>query len=411
MAGITKFYPQPREGTGLNRRFERAQEEDFTAHDDFYATAEFIYLPIVNEILRLMGLSHDAMIPGGRLTLTSGTAVTTADVTAATNIYYTPYNSQMITLWDTTAKTWYAYPFAEITLALGTITTLRPYDVFAYVNTGTITNATSATPIEITSTSHGMSTGTLVLISGVKGNTAANGFRKITSTGANTFTITDLDGTSIAFNAAYESGGTFYQVKTELLAWTSDTARATALTTQNGIYVKTGALDRRYLGTFRTTSTTTTEDSNAKRFVWNMYNRERRKLRVTDATNSWNYTTATLRQANNSTANQVEVVIGVAGQTVDLLASALSLNASVCNRFTGIGVNSTTVNSADCIGIAGLDSGAQCQGTAKMKHYPAVGYSYYAWLEASSAVGTSTWTGDNGDATLFLSGMVGDLWA
>jgi hypothetical protein len=67
----------------------------------------------------------------------------------------------------------------------------------------TITNATNATPIAITtSAAHGFTTGQLVVIQGVGGNTNANSAYKITVTGATTFT---LDGS--AGNAAYTSGG------------------------------------------------------------------------------------------------------------------------------------------------------------------------------------------------------------
>lgn len=69
--------------------------------------------------------------------------------------------------------------------------------------TKSITGATNATPIAITCTAHGYSTGDTVVITGVGGNTNANGTWEITNTGANTFT---LDGS--AGNAAYTSGGT-----------------------------------------------------------------------------------------------------------------------------------------------------------------------------------------------------------
>ncbi len=53
----------------------------------------------------------------------------------------------------------------------------------------TVTGATNATPISITCTAHGYSTGDTVVITGVGGNTNANGTWEITSTGANTFTL------------------------------------------------------------------------------------------------------------------------------------------------------------------------------------------------------------------------------
>lgn len=66
-----------------------------------------------------------------------------------------------------------------------------------------VTAATNATPIAITTASaHGLSTGNFVTLSGVLGNTAANGTWTITVTGSSTFTLTGSSG-----NAAYTSGG------------------------------------------------------------------------------------------------------------------------------------------------------------------------------------------------------------
>ena len=63
--------------------------------------------------------------------------------------------------------------------------------------------ATNASPIEITTTAaHGLTTGESVYITGVLGNTGANGSFSITSTGASTFTLNGSVGTG-----AYTSGG------------------------------------------------------------------------------------------------------------------------------------------------------------------------------------------------------------
>lgn len=70
----------------------------------------------------------------------------------------------------------------------------------------TITAASYATPISITSASHGLSNGDQVVISGVKGNLAANGLWTVANTAANTFDLTDYDGNS-AIGSGYYSGG------------------------------------------------------------------------------------------------------------------------------------------------------------------------------------------------------------
>jgi len=215
------------------------------------------------------GLGSDfaqhAVTPGGRLTLTSGTPVTTSDVTGATSIYYTPYVSNVISLW--TGARWQPIEFSEYTLALGTLSSGKPYDVFAYLNAGALA--------------------------------------------------------------------------LEMLAWTNDTTRATAITIQDGRYCKSGDKTRLYLGTFYTTSTTATEDSAAKRYLWNFYNRSNRKLTIS-STSVHTYTTATWREWSGG-GSQVKFVFGLAEDSIQVSAFATISNGvgEVVGRI-GIGLNSTT---------------------------------------------------------------------
>ena len=73
-----------------------------------------------------------------------------------------------------------------------------------YGDSRTITNATNATPIVVTSASHGLTTGDVITVEGVVGNTNANAEWVVTKIDANSFS---LDGS--AGNAGYTSGGTF----------------------------------------------------------------------------------------------------------------------------------------------------------------------------------------------------------
>lgn len=66
----------------------------------------------------------------------------------------------------------------------------------------TVTNATNATPIAVTVTAHGYSTGDTITVQSVTGNTAANGLWAITQIDANTFSLNGSVG-----NGAYVSGG------------------------------------------------------------------------------------------------------------------------------------------------------------------------------------------------------------
>ncbi len=104
----------------------------------------------------------------------------------------------------------------------------------------------------------------------------------------------------------YDNSGTF---ALESLVWSDDTTRATALTRQNGVLVKTGATTRRYLGTIRINSTGgQCEDTETQRFAWNMYNRVNRRLYLAEET-SHTYSTGTWRDWNNSEL-AVEIVSG-----------------------------------------------------------------------------------------------------
>jgi hypothetical protein len=66
----------------------------------------------------------------------------------------------------------------------------------------TVTGATNASPIVVTSAAHGLSTDNEVTITGVLGNTAANGTWKIIVLSTSTFSLTSSTG-----NGAYTSGG------------------------------------------------------------------------------------------------------------------------------------------------------------------------------------------------------------
>lgn len=112
-----------------------------------------------------------------------------------------------------------------------------------------ITNATNATPIAITCTSHGLSSGDLVNIVQVGGNLAANGRFEIAVSDANTFTLKDITtGASVAGTGAYTSGGLMVPIGSTALDNLDDitaaaipaaggtSANATTKTVTNGVF-------------------------------------------------------------------------------------------------------------------------------------------------------------------------------
>ena len=195
----------------------------------------------------------------------------------------------------------------------------------------------------------------------------------------------------------------------EVVAWSSDTARATSLATQNGVYVQTSDTDSLYVCSFRTTGVSgTTEDSLVKRYVWNYYNRVPRRIYVIDATNSWQYETATWRQAGANAANQLDVVIGVAESQVDITVVAQwdNTNASSVGS-TAIGVDSTTVVSGLINTNYNGAAGTKAINVIRGVYTPAIGRHFFVWLEnGQGSTATQLWFGDNG-STNFQSGMTG----
>lgn len=283
-----------------------------------------------------------AVIPNGRLTLTSGTPVTSSDVTGATTLYYTPYNGDIINLYD--GSSWVPIQFSETALSLSGFTPNINIDIWGFINAGAL---------------------------------------------------------ALTFDA-----------------WTNDTTRATAITKQNGIDVKSGAPTRRLLGTIRTTGTTgQTEDSKVKRFVSNRYNEIPRAMQVNESAASWNYSTSAFRQANANAANQLDFVLCTPRLVAAEMIFAMSNTTAFGTLVGGIGLDSTTTDSSTTKTQAAnpLSSGVY-NGKANYAGYVAAGRHTLTWLEYSvpnggtmTAYGTLTGSIVGGDA--LRSGLTGMLLA
>lgn len=269
----------------------------------------------------------------GRLTLTSGTPVTTGDVTSAT-LYYTPYKGN--TIWLYVNGKWTLYTYNELSIASPGILN-QVYDVFASVETGTNV--------------------TLVLV-----------------------------------------------------VWATETARTTNLALQDGVYVESGNTKRRYLGTVFVDSSLQFKDSVNFRYVWNYYNRIMRTAQYITTDTRWTYTLPVWRQANGSTAYQANLVVGL---IEDVLYATVFQNAAMSLSLealaVGIGINSTTINSAQQFGN---NCSANSVFTPVTCAYSGtgygIGYNQIAWLEFSDTgvPGNVTgWAGIDVGLTGFDSGM------
>lgn len=194
-------------------------------------------------------------------------------------------------------------------------------------------------------------------------------------------------------------------------ALASDTTDPSASNTRtDGVWLNTSAITNgpaalrgTWVGTVRSDGSSQINNSAAKRYVWNLYNRVDEFLRAQDTTDTWTYGTGSFRQANGSTANQLAMVRGLDEDAVEVRAEAhTAYTADSGHGMTfGIGVNSTTVNSATAFGQSGSNGGGIATSGRSFAAYvgrPGYGAVYLAWLEKfiGGSGGSATVYGDNG---------------
>lgn len=285
----------------------------------------------------------------GRLTLESGVPFSTTSQTAKSTVYFTPYMGDSVPIYDGSA--FINRTFTEKSVAVPS-TKFCLFDIFAYWNGSAValeavdwlqvSTAISAfnagTQTFTTSSAHGLTAGAdIVGIDGITGTVGTDSTYGVngrvwsvaTTPTSTTFT---LDGSNIG-GLAYTSGGTVRRIVP---------IRATALATTKGIYTKSGDATRTYLGTGMTTGTSgqtemsfgTTEP---KLLLWNAYNQLLTYARALD-TNSHTYATNSWRYWNNSPANRVVFVNGLALNIEPLMASSMEDNTG----YVAYGIDNTS---------------------------------------------------------------------
>ena len=299
--------------------------------------------------------------PQGYLTLTSVTPVITADVTAATAVYYTPYTGQLCPVYNGTS--FVNQIFAEQTLTLVSQHTASTiYDVFAFLNSGTFTIGTGPAWSNSTagSCARGTGAGTTQLqrIAGLYTNQ-----QQITArNGATTYTVTANQGTYLGSIFIDGSAG------------------------QVSCY--------RAFGQSR------------KWGVWNAYNRIPVILEAGDGTATWTYQVATIRPSNNASANSITTFCGLAEEEIqNTFIQLLTITVSSGNGQSqiGIGFNSTTA-------FSGTTGFSQANGTltttnsaiASYTAVPALGINTITCLEKTPTVSAATNTYNGGQSQMVL---------
>ncbi len=294
--------------------------------------------------------------PQGRLTFTTAVPVMTSDVTTATTVYFTPYQGNAMPYYNGIG--WTVSRFTELSMALNASAQLADtnYDLFVASDSGTARLCSG--PAWSSATARGTGAGTTQL------STAAgfltNAVSMTCKYGASSFTVAANYGLYVG---TMRTTGTNGQS-----AWTANPAAASG-------------------------------GGNARLYLWNMYNRVGVSATSEDSTDSWNYTTATWRSANNSASNRVSMVVGVAEDSVVSQYSVSAANSGTDVRaYSGIGLDSTSaisgLSAVAIIGVATDPPGTTI--TSRYVGIPGLGLHYCQALEYSLAVGTTTWYGDAG---------------
>lgn len=208
----------------------------------------------------------------------------------------------------------------------------------------------------------------------------------------------------------YNNAGT---ATLELTAWTNSTTRATALTTQDGLYVKSGATTRLYLGTIYLNASTQCDfilgaaasgGTAGVIGLWNMYQRGPWTTYVADTTDSWAYATGSWRAANNSSTMRTSFVCGLSEGVIQANYQAVSIHTGNAGR-VAIGYDSTTSPAGPMLPASTGDRtlADTVNSTVIYSLHATLGYHYLAPLEYGSA--NVTFYGDAGLST-FQSGFI-----
>jgi hypothetical protein len=312
------------------------------------------------------GLVYGGFIvrPQGRLTLTSATPVLTSSVTAASTIYYTPYQGNVIPIYDGTS--FVNTVFTELSLAMSGANFVSGgiYDLFVASDSGTLRLAIG--PVWTT----------LTVGSGARG------------TGAGTTELEMKLGimtNKVSMTARYASGSTF-------------TVAANQGTYVGTVYLTAQAQTSVTFGTLAS-------NGGAGTFgLWNTYNRVPFVSVAADNTNTWAYATPAWRAANNSSTIRNTFVVGLAEDAFVATYNAVAdMSSQSGQAAAGVGYDAT--NGFYGVTAAGFNSGGSAISftlPAVARTTPTIGLHFVSAIELGN--GTTTYYGDGG-GSLTQTGM------
>jgi hypothetical protein len=302
--------------------------------------------------------------PQGRLTLTSGVPVMTADATAQTSVYYTPYVGNLVPIESSTGVN--VYTFSQLTMTLNSSyqTSGNLYDLFLFLNSGTVT--IGAGPAWTSTTLRGTGAGTTEI-------QQANGLW----VNANTITL--------------ENGSSTY----------------TGVPADQATYVGTVYMTANGQTGVQFSPTAAAGGSGAVVGLWNAYNRVPFFSIEKDSTSAWTYTTNNVwRAADNSSSNSIHWVDGLQQTQVQATYEVACANSIVDDStYIGVSLNSTTAAPHEQAQFAQNVANNQISISQSSRFNPQLGYNYVQAMESLWGSGsTSTFYANGNEQSLLLQG-------
>lgn len=281
---------------------------------------------------------NGSTVPGGRLTTESNVPVSTTDRTAQSTVYYTPYSSDIIHLWEGAnaagSGAWRPFYFTEISGSISALTSGFNYDVFVY-NSGT-----AATPVLALS-----------------------------------FVGWGTDTTRVA--------GVLTRVGSAYLYTNDFKYRYVGTIRVSGSGTTEDSLINRYVWNY-----------------YNSVPRAMTKVESTTSWTMTGLATGVARSANNNTANALSIVSGFDNYSIYIVSRTMA-GASASSRFSGgIGINQNTAytsagtnNGWACFQTVRANTPAVI--TCSAYGLTRLGLNTYYWLEWASTGVTTTFYGSS----------------
>jgi hypothetical protein len=343
-------------------------------------------------------------IVSGRLTLTSGVSVLASDVTAATLLYWTPHRGNQVSLYDGT--NWNLRFPSEISIKLTDAQT----GTRGSTGNAIITGLTDTSQLIVGMKASGTGIGSNAVINSIDSGTQVT--LSVNNTATGTATVTFKVPTSTLLDVfMFDNAGA---PKLEFTAWSgtgTSATRAVALTSQDNVLVKTGAVTRRYMGTIVTSADGQTQvklgslasgGGEAYFGIWNYYNAISCGGFSGDTTDSWDYASTTWRSSNGSNGVRFSAVSGQLGNAATVTNYSSAKGDSATQGAGNIGVGYNVTNSPSGLYMFTPTAlGATIIGGCVVNYTKTfVGFSFFQAIEKCTGAVTITFYGDNGGTTM-----------